>query len=355
MNTTFACLFPETLPDAGFVFPLLQVFDGVVHLQAVENEPLETDSPYLRQCVEAGTLRPFSPSHLGEDRPRFLALVEDMRRHGADYISQLSMLTVAGLQRNEQMETSQALVADLLKRSDIRTREEEQTRLWQSRLVLKLGEWHDRQQADIDTALGEIIARQESLLQELREEEDSSFALTTEIAEHRRETETMLRHRLKAWYRLALHNQNPLPGIPITRHAAILDQLQEMFEKRQAIQAKSLATLQLPQLPLDAKLGTPLIDQLPALKEILAQLALPCTPEQASTLAQQLAVHQDQWQALVEGTYPEAEHEHCRLELVFFPGVSTNELLEAGCAGGQGTERSSAGATGCCIGLLSEQ
>ena len=130
MNTTLACVFPQTLPDADFVFPLLQVFDGVVHLQAVENEPLETDSAYLRQCLEAGKLHPFAPAPLGEERQRFLALVEDMRRHGADYISQLSMLTVAGLQRSDQVESSQALVTDLLKRSDIRSREEEQVRLW---------------------------------------------------------------------------------------------------------------------------------------------------------------------------------------------------------------------------------
>ena len=95
MNTTLACVFPQTLPDADFVFPLLQVFDGVVHLQAVENEPLETESAYLRQCLESGKLHPFAPVPLGEDRRRFLTLVEDMRRHGADYIAQLSMLTVA--------------------------------------------------------------------------------------------------------------------------------------------------------------------------------------------------------------------------------------------------------------------
>ena len=289
MNTTLACVFPQTLPDADSIFPLLQVFDGVVHLQAVENEPLETESAYLRQCLESGRLSPFAPIPLGEDRQRFLALVEDMRRHGADYIAQLSMLTVAGLQRSDQVESSQALVTDLLKRSDIRSREEEQVRLWQARLMLKLAEWHDRQQADIATALGEISSRQESLLHQLREEDDESFALTAEIAGHSRGEETMQRNRLKAWVRLALHAQDLPAALPITCHAAVLDQLQELFEKRTATTAQPLAWLALPLLPGAMQPGEPIIARMPELKATLAALAQPCPPDQATKLAQQLS------------------------------------------------------------------
>lgn len=354
MNTTLACVFPQTLPDADFVFPLLQVFGGVVHLQAVENEPLETYSAYLRQCLESDKLHPFAPIPLGEERQRFLALVEDMRRHGADYISQLSMLTVAGMQRNEQVESSQALVTDLLKRSDIRSREEEQIRLWQARLMLKLGEWHDRQQADIATALGDISSRQESLLQQLREEDDDSFALTTEIAGHSREEETMQRNRLKAWVRLALHSQDLPDAMPITCHASILDLLQELFEKRASTTAKPLARLDLPLLPGTAGPGMPLIEQLPDLKAALAALALPCPPDQAMALAQRLRENHVSWQALLERSYPEAAHGRCQLELVYFPGISASQLLREVCAGEQRSASNSGDTNGCCIGLLSE-
>ena len=354
MNTTLACVFPQTLPDADFVFPLLQVFDGVVHLQAVENEPLETNSAYLHQCLESGKLHPFAPVPLGENRQRFLALVEDMRRHGADYISQLSMLTVAGLQRSEQVESSQDLVTDLLKRSDIRSREEEQVQLWQARLMLKLGEWHDRQQADIATALGDITSRQQRLLQELREEDDNSFALTAEITGHSREEEAMQRNRLKAWIRLALHAQDLPAALPITSHAAVLDLLQEIFEKRSTTAAKPLAGLALPLLSGTAAAGAPLIEQLPELKAALAALTLPCPPEQATALAQRLHAQHVAWQALLERNYPEAEHGRCQLQLVYFAGISTSQLLREVCGGEQRATNSSAEASGCCIGLLSE-
>ncbi len=353
MNTTLACVFPQTLPDADFVFPLLQVFDGVVHLQAVENEPLETDSDYLRQCLESGKLHPFAPAPLGEERQRFLALVEDMRRHGADYISQLSMLTVAGLQRSEQVESSQALVTDLLKRSDIRSREEEQVRLWQARLMLKLGECHDRQHADIATALDAITSRQQRLLHELREEDDDSFALTAEITGHSREEETMQRNRLKAWIRLALHAQDLPAALPITCHAAILDLLQEIFEKRSTTAAKPLASLPLPLLPGTAEPGVPLIEQLPELKAALKALTLPCPPEQVTALAQRLGENHDSWLALLERNYPETEHGRCQLQLVYFPGISASQLLREVCGGEQQSASSSTEPSGCCIGLLS--
>ena len=96
MNTILACVFPETLPDEGLLFPLVQVFEQVVHMQAVENEPQENDSDFVRHCREQGRLQTFTPAPLGEQRLRFMALVEDMRRRGADYTVQLSMLTLAG-------------------------------------------------------------------------------------------------------------------------------------------------------------------------------------------------------------------------------------------------------------------
>ena len=80
MNRILACIFPETLPDAGLLAPLVQVFNQVVHMQAVENEPPATDSTYLNQCRKMGRLRSFTPAPLGQERDRFMALVEDMRQ-----------------------------------------------------------------------------------------------------------------------------------------------------------------------------------------------------------------------------------------------------------------------------------
>ena len=43
MNNVIACVFPDTCPNEDLLFPLVQVFDQLVYLQAVEDEPLEKD------------------------------------------------------------------------------------------------------------------------------------------------------------------------------------------------------------------------------------------------------------------------------------------------------------------------
>src|SRR5665647_2121596 len=99
MNNVIACVFPDTCPNEDLFFPLVQVFDQLVYLQAVEDEPLEKDlsTHFTEQLLQQGTLQLFTPVPLGEQRQRFLALTGDMQKRQDDYTSQLSMLTLAGL------------------------------------------------------------------------------------------------------------------------------------------------------------------------------------------------------------------------------------------------------------------
>lgn len=358
MNTTIACIFPETIPDAQYLFPLLQVFSRVVYLQAVENEPLETDSVFVRQCLAQTQLAPFSPVPLGEQRQRFMALVEDIRRHGTDYMHQLSMLTLAGLNRDDQQETTHSLMADLLRRTDIKEKKEENLLLWQSRLLLKLGEWHDQQQTEIDTALHHITARQDALLQALREEdEDTPFVLFTKGAEDSGETEILLRRRLKAWCRLCLHNQGQPPGIPVTRHAPVMELLQEMFEKHHQANTSTLAHLELPLTTTDTIQAPPLIEQFPDLQQAIGALAAPLSLDQATSIKQIMTNTRAAWQHALETRYPADVVDHCRLAFVYFPGTRKSQLLLEGCTRGTRSEsdKKNVSETGCCIALLQKQ
>lgn len=352
MKTTLACVFPETLPDAGLLFPLVQVFGQVVHMQAVENEPIETDSVFVRHCLDQGRLQTFTPAPLGDQRQRFMALVEDMRRHGADYTSQLSMLTLADLHRgNEQRESRHTLMSDLLRRTDIREKEADQLQLWQSRLMLKLGEWYDLQQADIDNALDRIVSRQGALLQELREEEDNPFNLTANLGESSRETENLLRHRLRAWCRLCFHAQAEAPGMLVTRHDTAFDLLQEMYEKQHGQVAQTLVSMELA-MGDDLLAAVPLIEQIPALPGVIEQLLQPVAPEQATTIVRQWQAVQDTWEQLLAGEYPHAGR--CRLDLVYFTGISASRLMLEGFAGGMrtGGQEKNEAEQGCCLGVL---
>jgi hypothetical protein len=355
MNTTFACVFPETQPDAGLLFPLLQVFDRVVHMQAVENEPIETRSPFIQECVSQGRLQGFTPVPLGEQRQRFMALVEDMRRHGAEYISQLGMLTLAGLHgRGDQQESSHALVADLLRRTDIREREADNLLLWQSRLVLKLGEWHDRQQAEITSTLDHIAARQDALLKELREEEDNPFSLTAELADVSREADILLQNRLKAWCRLFGYATDSQPMMAVTAHASAMDLLVEIFESRHRTPTMRVGSLELP-LTAAEPLGEKqrLVDLFPELGQTILQLAGALATDQVKERQTQLVGHGDRWRRLLDHHFPPQTTGRCRLELIFFPGISCRNVLLEGFAGGRiGSDKEELLERGCCLGLL---
>ncbi|MGD9949240.1 MAG: hypothetical protein AB7U29_12280 [Desulfobulbus sp.] len=356
MNTTLACVFPETLPDEGLLFPLVQVFEQVVHMQAVENEPLETTSNFVHHCQDRGRLQTFTPAPLGEQRQRFMALVADMRRHGADYTSQLSMLTLAGLNRGaEQRESTHALIADLLQRTDIREKEEEQLQLWQSRLMLKLGEWSDLQQADIDSTLIHIASRQNALLQELREEEDNPFSLTAGLDNSSRETDAMLSHRLKAWSQLYFYAQDQAPGILVTRHAMVIDLLQEFYEKLHSQPLTPLMSLDLPLMAGDEPLAeAPLINQIPTLRATIAQLMQPLAPEKALSIAKQWATDKDAWGQLLDKHYPHQQAGRCHLEFIYFPGISGRRLIMEGFARGMqsGEQNGGDAEQGCCVAFL---
>jgi len=356
MNTTLACVFPETLPDAGLLFPLVQVFGQVVHMQAVENEPLETEATFVHRCREKGRLRTFTPAPLGEQRQRFMALVTDMQRHGADYTSQLSMLTLAGLHRGgEQRESTHALISDLLQRTDIREKQEEQLQLWQSRLMLKLGEWFDLQQTEIDTTLSHIASRQNALLQELREEDENPFSFTAGLGESTHGSEDMLRHRLKAWTKLCMHDQDQPQGILVTRHDLAMELLQEVYEKLSGQTASALLDLELPLAgDDDTPTNAPLISGLPALQELLLKMMEPLAAEQATAIAAQWANDQDKWQRLLDQHFPPEQAGRCRLELYYFPGISARRLFMEGFGGGMqsGTYNVKNTDEGCCIALL---
>ena len=359
MNKSIACIFPETLPDERLLFPLVQVFGQVVYLQAVENEepPPDTETVMVRQCREQGRLHHFTPAPLGEQRQRFLALVQDMRRRGDTYISQLSMLTLAGLNRRDQPETGQAIIGDLLRRSDIRTEQDLEQILWQSRLIVKLGEIYDIEQTGLRRALGEISSRQEKLLAALCDDEDNPFVLSADNQDLDQETDGILRHRLRAWTRLCLHGGNSIPGLLITRHRTVVDLLQEVHEKQWQQPSRLIATLDIPASGSESAPGLPsapsLAEQCPSLNMALAAMS-----GGASSLHLNNNSEQPFQKGLLEWSQTITRLGHSpdtikwRLELYSFAGATAAALLSKSFAANIAHPAEGQPSTDCVVGLL---
>jgi hypothetical protein len=362
MNKSIACAFPETLPDERLLFPLVQVFGQVVYMQAIENEPPDqgTISLFVERCRQEGRLRELTPAPLGDQRERFLALVQDMRRRGSDYTSQLSMLTLAGLSRREQKESKQSILADLLKMTDIKEQEAQELMLWQSRLVLKLGEFFDAQQTTLNQALSNIASRQDALLAELREEEDDLFAGAESLGNANQETDGMLDHRLKAWSRLCLHDADQPQGVLVASRPSALDRLQEVYEKIRGRSPQLWASLELPTF---AAAGdqtgavAPLGEHCPTLGQALEAMTINQAHLTEEALQELVAAGAQQWVEYVKSRPTARTGLRHVLELYRFPEISARGLLQEGFAGGGPSGRTDlyGPPSGCFVGLLSRR
>ncbi len=341
MNKFTACVFPDTLLDEKLIFPLVQVFGQLVYMQAVENEPPEdhTASALIADLQQHGALYLFTPIPLGEQRERFLALMNDMKNRRDDYTSQLSMLTLAELNRQDRTESQHSILANLLQRSNIAGKKEEDALLlWQSRLILKLGEFIDTEQVELNQTLRKISGQQDALLAELRdeEEEDMLLSLTASIQESSFKTEGILRHRLKAWSRLYFNGTPPVPPqIYITPHGAAIDTLLEVYEKNHRQSAQQVASLELPvgssqssPHPLSLQ---PLVEQCPALHSALAAL----TAEdalQGTDVPKRFSECAADWSQCLANQYPVSQYNRCTLNLFLFPDTTIRQLfLESFC------------------------
>lgn len=362
MNKSIACAFPETLPDERLLFPLVQVFGQVVYMQAVENEPPDQgpNSAFVERCRQEGRVRTLTPAPLGDQRERFLALVQDMRRRGSDYTSQLSMLTLAGLSRREQQESKQSIVADLLKMTDIKEQEAQNLLLWQSRLVLKLGEFFDAQQTTLNQALSNIASRQDTLLAELREEEDDLFAAAVSQGEGNQETDGMLDHRLKAWTRLCLHDVDQPQGVLVASRPSALDRLQEMYEKNRGRIPQLWASLELPAFAAFGEqtgAAAPPGDRCPTLDQALEAMTFNQQHLTEEALKALVATGAQQWAQHIKSRPTALSESRHVLELYRFPEISARGLLQEGFAGGgpSGQTDHCDPSSGCFVGLLSAQ
>ena len=335
MNTNTVCIFPDTMPRAEVLFPLVQVFEPIVYLRSVENDdPVADDlSPLCREMAMQGLVRFDGPAPLGENRDRFLQLVHDLQHRRDDYAGQLSHLSLAGLGSSKTTESRTSIIGTLLKQTGIQDEQEEEQRamiLWQARLVLKLGEIFDREQEELQENLKRISAREKGLLEELRKEEEQPFSLTKAITAASGRTDGQLRLRLKAWSRIfGLGSQQISASVFITTSRDASDLLTEQYELEQKEQPRQMLTLLLP----GGRAGDTFAEQRASFRKDAAELvdAIQRLLENPGSINEKDQADLDgansNWAELLEQHYPAAESSRCTLTLYELPGIDTGKLF----------------------------
>ncbi|WP_417914440.1 hypothetical protein [Candidatus Electronema sp. JM] len=285
MPAEFACIFPDVLPKDETLFPLVQLFAGLVYLAPAENDLPSQDTlpPLANELLAQGLLRCHCPAPLGADRERFFRLLADLRQRPGEHAA----LFVAG---NSEPERQEDIISAVRRqKTDIAEAE----RLWQARLLLKLGEVVERQEEEIRQSLRQIALREKELLRVLRDEQSAVplHAAPTTQPDSRRS-----KLLLKAWQTL-LASGPLLTNVFVT---ADREAFAAVIEASEA-ELRQTVNLLLPALPA----GVAVAEQRSRFQQATAELRndLPAS------------MNQERWETVLEQHYPAAAHGRCRLTL----------------------------------------
>lgn len=163
-----ALYFPALRPEPAWARSLSAVVDRLVCYGAVEE-----DSP-VPDCQ----VRVVAP--LGADRSRFLALLRELTGREAEYFKG-QLMALASRPGRDRDEASGWELARALHRRSSESEESGRERarlerLWQARLLLKLGEAFSSSEAEIQRELAAVTRRQAELLRALQGEGDDEGA-----------------------------------------------------------------------------------------------------------------------------------------------------------------------------------
>jgi len=182
MKTLETFYFPDTAILTERQFPLFLLF-GKIHILAPVEDHFPSTTKKLDTFMDSRFCQVHTPHPLGEDRQRFLYLINDIQNRKDDYAAQLSNITLASMsdQKGTGDEAKYQIVSSLLGRhsADKKDRNEQQMDLlWQARLVLKIGEMLDQEEEEVARSLVHLDESEADLFERLKGEnaEDDDIA-----------------------------------------------------------------------------------------------------------------------------------------------------------------------------------
>lgn len=210
MQSLNSLYFPETVLPHQLRNTLLLLPDTLHLLQPVEGEDFTANDLFM----EKGICQAHTPSPLGKDKDRFLSLIREIQEQKSTNAEQFSHLTLAHLSEELQQgdQNHRSIMAKLVDGKVTNTpemdAEQQQSKLWQARLVLVLAEILDLEEAELAEQFSDIDATELDLFQELKgeidgeteDETENPFAEVTRIrAKLNQQRPGTVKRRLQAW------------------------------------------------------------------------------------------------------------------------------------------------------------
>jgi hypothetical protein len=333
MNTLEALYFPGTEIYSASQFPIFLLFNKLHLIKPVE-DPEQADNTADIFTTE-GLCQEHTPSPLGDQLDRFQHLIRDIHQRTDDYAAQLSNLTVASFSAKENSveDSSRSIASTLLGTPAVKEDEDDMKNieLWQSRLILKIGEQLDREEEEVAVRMALLDDDEQGLFKnlqgELDEEEETLFAELLEMKTRlNRPSAGSVATRLKAWRTIYRENTTPVPALFLTHLEDAADTLLEEYKERMQLDPVELLHLGIPgNISWDRKTAFAEIMDFRSREKNLLDKITEFVGGKDTQLDRKTI--EDEWTEALERNFPVAETGRLDLHLYTLSTIGCAELL----------------------------
>lgn len=336
--------FPDTAIFSETQYPLFLLLDSLHMLNPVETTEDSEDNDIF---VQQGLCQVHTPNPLGDDRDRFIHLIKDIRHRKDDYASQLSSLTLAGMSAKDKSdsESRTAILSTLLGGKTLAAHDdipaEKVADLWQSRLLLALGETYDIEEEDLASHLNFWDKQELDLFAQLQGEgmldEDNPISELMALQQKKiKANPTMMKNRCKAWFTLAKGGEFVKEPIWLSTRGDGTDYLFDQFDRKTGADPYICDILQLP-----ASIGRDLpslIDLINDFKtvndelieKIQTSIVTALTTGDSSKPERPIIdpALEKEWNAIIDERYPEERYGRKELKIYFLHNFHPKQVID---------------------------
>lgn len=342
MNSLKTVLFPATVIHSIRQYPLFLLFPGIHLIAPVETSNNEPGEDPTDSFINSGLCQVDTPCPLGENLSRFRHLVTDINNRKDDYASQLSSLTLAAMSSKSSTgeESERAIINEFLTPKDLdaeESKQQQQAKLWQARLVLAIGEILDREEEDIAKNLSLLDDDTSGLFNDLKGEMDdfdgdSPFAELSQLKTNFNAVHSgNIGKRLNSWSHLFAESTLQDADLFVTTSADAIDVLSESYDK-----ACGMLPVQYKGLEIPALIAKTENDAVAAIKDFhnSNNTVMNDFAELAATLKEDGQLDQEQWNTTIstwkkqiENSFPVEGLGRLPVTVYVYKGSQLNSLL----------------------------
>jgi hypothetical protein len=348
MNSLNTLYFPGTDIFSIRQYPIFLLFQKIHLIKPVEQDPAKSGEECSDSFIKTGFCQVHTPCPLGENRKKFLHLVEDIRNRKDDYASQLSSLILASKSGpgTGDDESERAIINSLFTPKELQAKSSalaKDEKLWQARLVLAIGEILDQEEEEIARNMAIFEDDQAGLFKELHgdletTEEDNPFAELKQLESNFNAVNSgNIKKRFNSWKTLFVESDLKNCQVFLTTSEDAGDLLLEAYEKQTNLPAPLAGELELPGLigwnseeafqSVDT-FSKQNSDLLRKIHEIFSDFSQQDdSSRQDPKHLKAIATITEQWNTQIENSFPEKQFGRIQVKCYLFPGFACSTLI----------------------------